>query len=145
MLLVSTDDHTSRKTGELAQRETVKQLFTRKREVTAEETNAILEKHGLGTATSRVPIQANVMNVICEVATDRAGPLILKAQVRPAAGSLAAEHEVIYTKDYSRIRVSASDLRNCGGYEHPRPHVRQALRPMAGRAGIVRSGSSEMS
>lgn len=85
-----------RLSGQLANRETVRQIIQQKLEISMATASAILEKHQLGRLMILKSLEANRMNSIFELKPEQGDSLILKIQCRPGIGSLEGEHYTIH-------------------------------------------------
>lgn len=88
--------NTTRRPGELGDRETFRRLFRQKIEISIDEANAIVEKHGLGNVHTLQPIYGNIMNANFELTTTQGESFILKIQFRRGGHALEIEHDVAH-------------------------------------------------
>ena len=86
----------NRPLGQPANMPTVKRIGRQKLEISTADASAILEKHQLGRLITLKPLDANPMNSIFELVSERGDSFILKIQCRPGIGSLKGEHYAIH-------------------------------------------------
>ena len=82
--------------GQPATMPTVKQIGRQKLELPMTDASAIFEKHQLGRLVTLKSLEANPMNSIFELVSERGDSFILKIQCRPGIGSLKGEHYAIH-------------------------------------------------
>ena len=82
--------------GQPANMPTVKQIGRQKLEISTADAAAMLEKHQLGRLITLKPLDANPMNSIFELVSERGDSFILKIQYRPGIGSLQGEHYALH-------------------------------------------------
>ena len=74
--------------GQLDTMATLRRLMREKFEISAEQVNGLLEKHGLGRMKAMASCEANLMNTVFDVTLEGGGGVILKVQHRPTPGWL---------------------------------------------------------
>lgn len=83
-----------RSVGQLADRETLKRLYSEKPAFSEQTLVAIFNKHRLGRLEQFVPLGGNVMNAVYDIRLEGGQAAILKIQVKPF-GATDLEHRLI--------------------------------------------------